>query len=39
VWILGAHEANWEQNDGFAMKLLGLEEEDLDTVVKAALEQ
>lgn len=37
VWILGAREANWEKNDGFAMELLGLEEEDLDTVIKAAL--
>jgi nucleoside-diphosphate-sugar epimerase len=38
VWILGVLEANWEKNDGFAMNLLGLEEEDLDVVVKAALE-
>jgi len=39
VWILGAQEANWEKNDGFAMDLLGLEEEDLDTVLKAALKE
>ena len=33
VWILGAQEANWESKDGFAMRTLGLENEDLDTVV------
>jgi hypothetical protein len=39
VWILGALEASWEGNEGFAMDLLGLEEENLDTVIKAALEK
>jgi hypothetical protein len=37
VWWLGVVDANWEANDGFAMKLLDLEEEDLDAVVKVAL--
>ena len=34
VWILGTEDANWENRDTFAMKDLGLENEDLDTVVK-----
>ena len=34
VWMLGTAEANWEGREGFAMKLLDLKEEDLDTVVK-----
>jgi hypothetical protein len=37
VWWLGATDANWEKNDGFAMELLDLEEEDLDAVLKSAL--
>ena len=34
VWILGALDANWEKNDGYAMDLLGLEGENLDAVLK-----
>lgn len=34
VWLLGTLDANWETKDGFAMKLLGLQNEDLDQVVK-----
>ena len=31
VWLLGAIEGNWEERDEFAMDLLGLENEDLDS--------
>lgn len=34
VWLLGTVDANWETKDNFAMKALGLENEDLDDVVK-----
>lgn len=34
VWYLGAMDANWTTREGFAMKDLGLEEENLDEVVK-----
>ena len=33
VWLLGTLEANWEGKDDFAMRTLGLENEDLDEVV------
>jgi len=38
VWMLGALDANWEQRDGFAMKKLGLEPEDLQNVVDRMVE-
>lgn len=38
VFALGMTEANWEQHEDFAMGVLGLENEDLDTVVKKVLE-
>lgn len=34
VFALGAIDGNWEEREGFAMDLLGLENEDLDEVVK-----
>jgi hypothetical protein len=34
VWILGTEDANWETKDTFAMKSLGLQNEELDDVVK-----
>ena len=34
VWWLGAVDADWTTRDGFAMELLGLEDEDLDTETK-----
>lgn len=34
VWLLGMLHANWESYDNFAMKLLGLKEENLDEHVK-----
>jgi hypothetical protein len=37
VWWLGATDADWTKRDGFAMRLLELEEEDLDEVLKIAL--
>jgi hypothetical protein len=37
VFALGVIEGNWEEKDDFAMDLLGLENEDLDQVVQAAL--
>jgi len=37
VWYLGALHADWSEREGFAMKLLGLGEENLDVVVKGAL--
>lgn len=33
VWLLGALESNWEKKDGFAMNLLGLQNESLDDAV------
>jgi putative NADH-flavin reductase len=35
VWVLGAYEADWRKMNGFANGLLGLKEEDLDTICKA----
>ena len=37
VWYLGSMDADWTKRDGFAMKLLDLEEEDVDEVVREAL--
>jgi uncharacterized protein YbjT (DUF2867 family) len=34
VFALGAIDGNWEQKEGFAMKALGLENEDLDEIVQ-----
>jgi putative NADH-flavin reductase len=34
VWVLGTLEAYWEDKKDFAMDLLGLEEENLDEVIK-----
>ncbi|EME45052.1 hypothetical protein DOTSEDRAFT_43463 [Dothistroma septosporum NZE10] len=39
VWLLGAIDANWEKKEDFAMKDLGLENEDLNTVVKRIVEK
>lgn len=39
VWLLGAIDANWEEKKDFVMRDLGLENEDLDTVVKMTLEK
>jgi putative NADH-flavin reductase len=33
VFYLGTVDANWEERDGFGMKLLGLDDEDLDVVI------
>lgn len=33
VWMLGALDADWTQREGFAMEMLGLEEESLQEVV------
>ncbi|KAF2214167.1 hypothetical protein CERZMDRAFT_38520 [Cercospora zeae-maydis SCOH1-5] len=38
VWLLGAIDANWEGRKDFAMEELGLENEDLDVVVKKVVE-
>ena len=37
VFALGVMEGNWEDKEDFAMDLLGLENEDLETVVRKAL--
>jgi hypothetical protein len=34
VWYLGSMEADWRTRDTFAMQTLGLEEEDVDGVVR-----
>lgn len=39
VWLLGALDANWEDRKDFAMKDLGLENEDLDEVVRRIVEK
>ncbi|EMF13076.1 NmrA-like family protein [Sphaerulina musiva SO2202] len=39
VWLLGALDANWEDRKDFAMKDLGLENEDLDEVVRKIVEK
>ncbi|KAI0017546.1 NmrA-like family protein [Xylariomycetidae sp. FL0641] len=38
VFALGAVDGNWETRDGFAMEMLGLENEDLDHVVTRTIE-
>lgn len=38
VWLLGAIDANWEGRKDFAMEELGLENEDLDVVVRNVVE-
>lgn len=37
VFVLGTMDADWTRRDGFAMELLGLEDEDLDHVVAAVV--
>lgn len=39
VWLLGALDANWEDRKDFAMKDLGLKNEDLDEVVRRIVEK
>jgi nucleoside-diphosphate-sugar epimerase len=39
VWLLGALDANWEGKDNFAMKTLGLENEELDQVVRRCVKE
>ena len=39
VWILGTKDANWETKDTFAMKSLGLQDEDLDDVVRGVVKR
>ncbi|KAI1338185.1 NmrA-like family protein [Xylariaceae sp. FL0016] len=39
VFALGALDGNWETREGFAMELLGLENEDLDEVVKRVVDE
>ncbi|TRX94409.1 hypothetical protein FHL15_004564 [Xylaria flabelliformis] len=38
VFALGALDGNWETREGFSMELLGLENEDLDEVVKRVVD-
>lgn len=39
VFVLGAINGNWEQKPDFAMELLGLENEDLDTIVQQVVSE
>ncbi|SMY22197.1 unnamed protein product [Zymoseptoria tritici ST99CH_1A5] len=39
VWLLGAIDADWTGKKDFAMEELGLEEEDLDEVVRATVKR
>ena len=39
VWYLGYVDADWRKNEGFAMKLLGLEDEDLDAAVEKVIQK
>ena len=39
VWLLGALDADWTGKEGFAMEMLGLEDEDLEETVKAIVER
>lgn len=39
VFVLGAIDGNWENRPDFAMKLLGLENEDLDEVVQRVVNE
>lgn len=38
VWMLGAVEGNWEEREEFAMRVLGLENEDLEEAVLKVVE-
>lgn len=38
VWYVGTVDGNWEERKDFAMKELGLGEEDLDRVVRKTVE-
>jgi hypothetical protein len=38
VFALGALDGNWDSREGFAMDLLGLQNEDLDEVVRRVVE-
>jgi nucleoside-diphosphate-sugar epimerase len=38
VFVLGTLDGNWEERDGFAMKLLGLKNENLDEVIRRVVE-
>lgn len=39
VFVLGAIDGNWEQKPDFAMDLLGLQNEDLDTIVQQVVSE
>lgn len=39
VWLLGTLDANWETRENFAMQMLGLENEDLDTEVQRIVKE
>ncbi|KAK5165964.1 uncharacterized protein LTR77_008888 [Saxophila tyrrhenica] len=39
VWLLGALDANWEAKQNFAMKTLGLENENLDAAVQRIVKE
>lgn len=39
VFVLGAINGNWEQHPDFAMDLLGLQNEDLDTIVQQVVSE
>lgn len=39
VFVLGAIDGNWEGKEDFAMSMLGLEDEDLDDVVKKVVDE
>lgn len=39
VWYLGTVDANWEGRETFAMNLLGLQNEDLESVVQAVVKK
>lgn len=39
VFALGAIDGNWEEREGFAMELLGLENEDLDEIVRRVVQE
>ncbi|EMC94551.1 hypothetical protein BAUCODRAFT_552073 [Baudoinia panamericana UAMH 10762] len=39
VWYLGTVDADWTRNEGFAMQMLGLQDEDLHEVVSKMVKQ
>ncbi|KAK3713020.1 hypothetical protein LTR37_008705 [Vermiconidia calcicola] len=39
VWLLGALDANWESKENFAMKTLGLEDEDMHAAVEEVVKR